>query len=103
MNGKSVDPEGQVKLTFDLPAGATAENVSLYMCYMDGSAEKQNITFADGKAILNTYFLGTFALVIDESADDVTIPSTGEEFPVAVLLLFAISSGTIVAVRRKKA
>jgi len=41
MNGKSVDPEGQVKLTFDLPNGATAENVRLYMCYMDGSAEKQ--------------------------------------------------------------
>lgn len=102
MNGKSVDPEGQVKLTFDLPNGATAENVSLYMCYMDGSAEKQEITVSDGKAILNTYFLGTFALVVEESPGGSTTPNTGVALPMVGLVLLLVSAGTVVAVRRKK-
>jgi len=104
MNGNSIDPEGMVTLTFDVPAGVKADKVFIYQTYIDGSVELRECDIVDGKLVLKTYRLGTFAVVVDKcslSPGGGDSPDTGAKMPLAALAFATLSAGALIFVRKR--
>ncbi len=111
MDGKSIEPDGQVRLTFDLPQGVSADRVTVWQCFLDGSVEKCVCTLTDGKLMLDTYKLGSYAVVVNKAgaqtpdgdgSDPTPAPTTGVALPLSALATAVGTAAGAAMLRRRK-
>ena len=111
MDGKSIEPDGQVRLTFDLPQGVSADRVTVWQCFLDGSVEKRVCTLTDGKLVLDTYKLGSYAVVVSKAgaqtpdgdgSDPTPAPTTGVALPLSALATAVGTAAGAAMLRRRK-
>ena len=80
-DGSSVQPNGTVTVTIDVPAAlAGASKYYVYYQADDGTLTDMNATYADGKVTFNTNHFSTYILSVEPLiAEETTAAATSEE------------------------
>lgn len=98
---------GKVRLAFDLPETVDADKVQAFRLYIDGTAEKLDLTIEEGKAVLELYELGKIALAVSTGGSSGNNQSggnvpTGYVFPLTMAMTAAGSLAIAVICKKRR-
>lgn len=101
-----VQPDGKVKVTFDLPANLSAENLKMFYVAEDGKTEEIKITVdaANKKVVAELEHFSTYVLC-NIKAGATTNADTDDNanvFPVVVLMLASLSAFVAYSKRKQR-
>ena len=107
-DGKAVQPDGALSVTFGIPQNLTADHLKLFYVSEDGKYQEVEITVdPDARTVTaNLTHFSTYVLAnVVESSGSEPVPPTGDHAPLmaylSVMMLAAVSLLTLAANKRK--